>query len=531
MRGFGRGLATLACIAVPACAFDSDGQGSSGSATIATTAPGTESGAASSESSTGEPEVTGTDDTVDPCPPGNIGCACDMGTCHDVLSCIDDVCLSPTCPNGVEEAFEECDDDNAVDDDGCDADCTLSRAVARLALGDEHTCVLFHTGEVRCWGNGGRGRTGHQNTTTIGAAEPASAAPTLDLGGLAADLSLGVDTSCALLQDGTLRCWGARERIGGGPLVLEDIGDTEAPGFAGPVDIGGLAVDVAVGPEHACAVRVDGKVVCWGAGGSGRLGYGNTNPIGVTETPATAGGVDLGANAATAVAVGIAHSCALLENQNVRCWGESDHGILGDPMLTQDLGDDAGETPGAMGIDVALGGPAIAIDAGNQHTCALLANSTIRCWGFGNGGRLGLGTNDDIGDNETPAMLGVDIGGTAAELAVGRAHTCVIRQDGALLCWGIGDNGRLGSGNNDNLGDMPMELPGMLLPVVVHDEPTTRIVDVDGGGDHTCARLTGGRVRCWGKASSGQLGYGNTQDVGGMALSIVDAGDVVVGAP
>lgn len=531
MRSFGRGLARLALVGVAACSFDSEGQSGSGSATIASTIdPSDTSSAASSDSGEG-PSGGGTVDPDTGCPPGNIGCPCDENdACHDVLSCVDDVCLSPSCGNGMKEAFEDCDDDNEIDDDGCDANCMVSQGVARLALGLDSTCVVFHSGAVRCWGNPERGKTGHGDLMQYGLTVPTNAAPTLVLGGASSKVGLGVQSSCALKVDGSIVCWGAVTigMLGYGPAIVEDIGDTEPANTGGAVDIGGNAIDIAVGAEHVCAVRIDGRVLCWGNGATGRLGYGSVASVGITETPATIGPVDLGGMAATHVAAGLAHSCALLENQEVHCWGSVEHGILGDPTLVQNLGDDVGETP-AMGVKVDLGGPAIAIDAGNQHTCALLANSTVRCWGFGSGGRLGLGTGDDIGDNETPALLPVDLGGPAVQIAVGRAHTCALRQDGALLCWGTGDAGKLGSDATMDLGDQPEEVPAMLLPVLVVNEPGVAVLSVDGGGDHTCARLSGGRVRCWGRANQGQLGYGDAMDVGSGQRTILQAMDVPVG--
>ncbi|MBC8071126.1 MAG: hypothetical protein IAG13_22565 [Deltaproteobacteria bacterium] len=530
-----RGLAALVYAGVPACEFDPSGQGSTSAATFASTSP-------SSEDDSGSSAVTGSEgdggsshgesDSGGACMPGNVGCPCDAGACFDVLTCMGNVCVVPSCPNAIVEIGEACDDGNGIDDDGCDIDCKASSGVARVALGIEHTCVVLHGGEVRCWGNGTHGKTGHGDPATIGDMLPASSSETLVLPGPVDRVALAVDSSCALLRDGTITCWGnvAEGRLGYGPAVVEDVGDTEPAGSAGAVDIGGAAIDVALGAAHTCAVRDDGRVLCWGSGASGRLGSGSTMSIGLAQRPVDVPAVDLGALAATRVVAGLAHTCALLANQEVRCWGESESGILGDPSFTQDFGDDPDEVP-AAGASVQLGGPATAIDAGNQHTCALLANSTVRCWGFGNAGRLGLGSNDNIGDDETPADHAVQLGGNALQIVAGRAHTCAVRDDNALVCWGTGNSGKLGTGANDDLGDVPEQVPSMLVPVVVHDEAGVALLAVDAGGDHTCARLTGGRLRCWGEADQGQLGYGNEDDIGGPMRSILQAGDVPVGFP
>src|SRR5262249_4607912 len=131
------------------------------------------------------------------------------------------------------------------------------------------------------------------------------------------------------------------------------------------------------------------------------LGYGNGEAIGDDEAPATAGDVPLGGSA-IAIGAGSWHTCAILQDGHVRCWG---YGLRGE--LGYGNEDDVGywNTPVDVG-DVEVGGTAIPIAGGSAHTCALLEGSAIRCWGFGFGGRLGYGNELDIGDDETPASAG-----------------------------------------------------------------------------------------------------------------------------
>ncbi|MBA3302056.1 MAG: hypothetical protein H0T15_09340, partial [Thermoleophilaceae bacterium] len=212
---------------------------------------------------------------------------------------------------------------------------------------------------------------------------------------------------------------------------------------AGQLDSGGA---------HSCALLASANVRCWGFNGDGQLGYGNTNTIGDDETPGSAGPVDLGAGrTALAIGVGEFHSCALLDNGRVSCWGFGFDGRLG-YNNTANFGDN--ETPGSVGtVDLGAGRIATAITAGDAHTCAILddvndvEDGAVRCWGFGGNGRLGDGTDiltdnrppDNIGDNETPGSVApVDLGPgrTAKAISAGAAHTCALLDDDTVRCWG-----------------------------------------------------------------------------------------------
>src|SRR5436190_20214158 len=158
---------------------------------------------------------------------------------------------------------------------------------------------------------------------------------------------------------------------------------------------------LAAGARFSCAIIRGGAVRCWGINDSGQLGYGNTRDIGDNETPASVAPVDLGGHKAVAIAAGFYHACALLDNGRVRCWGQGSAGQLGYGN-TNNVGDD--ETPAAAG-PVELGGKAVAITAGGFHTCAILDNGRVRCWGLNWRGELGVGNTNNIGDYETPASV------------------------------------------------------------------------------------------------------------------------------
>ena len=377
-----------------------------------------------------------------------------------------------------------------------------------VANGFWFTCALLDDGTVHCWGSGENGHLGYGNTAAIWDARSAGA---VDLGGVGAvEIAVGEYHACALLANGTVYCWGTgnSSRLGYGNE--EDVGDNETPAAVGPVNIGAVRVKaISSADSHNCVLLVDGTVKCWGWGGNGVLGYGNTQSIGDNETPAAVGTVDLtGTPGATAVEItaGWEHTCALLGDGSVKCWGYNIYGMLGYGNTTS-IGDN--ETPGAVG-PVSVGGTAISVAAGGYHTCALLGSRSVKCWGYSNDGQLGYGNTTTIGDNELPSSVGtVDLAGQSAlVLTASKWNTCVILANGTVRCWGYNSEGQLGIGNTENIGDN--ETPGAGGPVDLAGESA---LDIAPGWEHTCAVMTSGRVRCWGSDTHGQLGFGDYSTV------------------
>jgi hypothetical protein len=242
--------------------------------------------------------------------------------------------------------------------------------------------------------------------------------------------------------------------------------------------------------------------------------------------------VDLGTDrTAIAIAAGSTHTCAVLDNGVIRCWGEGDDGRLGTGGT-----EDRGDGPGEMGVNlptanVGAGLTATTITAGLAHTCALLGNGSVKCWGDNFSGQLGYGDRNDRGDDtgEMGAnLLAVDFGSgrTATAVTAGSAHTCALLDNASIKCWGDGANGRLGTGDTDPRGNGPNEM-GANLPAVDLG-PGRRALAVTAGTFHTCALLDNGAMKCWGNGFSGQLGTGNTDDLGdnpgelGADLSEID---------
>jgi alpha-tubulin suppressor-like RCC1 family protein len=403
-------------------------------------------------------------------------------------------------------------------------------AAGFLDAGGDHTCALLAGGTVRCWGYGGDGALGYGNLNDVGDNEtPGSVAP-VDLGGKAVALAAGSDHTCALLDDGTVRCWGSGAHGALGYGNTQTIGDNETPASVGPVDLGPgrKAVALTAGLAFTCALLDDGTVRCWGYGGDGALGYGSLNDVGDNETPGSVAPVDLGRKRkAVAISAGDAHACAVLDNGKARCWGSNTYGQLGYGN-TRTIGDD--ESPGSV-APVSLGPKrkALAISTGARFTCALLDDASVRCWGSGEHGELGAGNTETIGDDEQPGSVApVDLGPGRRALAVsaGGTHACALLGRRTVRCWGSGADGQLGYGNQNDIGDD--ETPGSVGPISL----IRPAIAISAGAAHTCAALDNGRIRCFGANGHGQLGYGNTKTIGDnekpASAKPVEAGGLVV---
>ncbi len=399
------------------------------------------------------------------------------------------------------------DDDAASDGTETDAmDAPVGVGAVRIAAGGNHTCVVLDDGNVKCWGRGTNGALGYGDSKDVGDNEAPSTVGTAMVGITVAEISAGNDHTCVVGTTGTVRCWGNNNDfvLGYPAFAGATIGDNETPSTAGDVQLGGTAVQIGAGSSHTCALTNTGGVRCWGRGASGRLGYGNTNDIGDNENPSIAGDLVL-PGLAMQIAVGDAHACALLSNGSVVCWGLGVNGRLGYGN-SDSIGDN--EEPISAGT-VAIGGPAVQLAAGGLHTCALLATRQVVCWGRGASGALGYGNTQDIGDNETPAAAGaVAVGADVEAISAGDNFTCALLVGGGVKCWGAALLGQLGTGNTVPIGDT--EFPSAIGPIDLGGTAT----QIDSGAEHTCAVLTNGGVRCWGAGGRGRLGYGNQDNVG-----------------
>ena len=412
------------------------------------------------------------------------------------------------------------------------------------------TCALVGDATVKCWGYNFDGQLGYgdQINRGDGPEEMGLRLRPVDLGTgrTAVQISTGSLHTCALLDDATAKCWGSNlaGRLGYGEPQNRGDGPNEMGDNLPAIDLGtGRTVGQIATGSHTCALLDDATVKCWGEGTFGQLGYGDPNNRGggPGEMGNNLPAVDLGAGrTALQIAPGFGYTCVRLDDATVKCWGRGLEGRLG-------YGDESnrGDGPGEMGddlpaIDLGTGRTAVQVTVGDAHVCVLLDDATVKCWGKGFNGRLGYGDQEnrgdgpnEMGDNLDPIELGT--GRTALQITAGRLHTCALLDDATVKCWGEGAFGQLGYGDQNNRGDGPNEM-GNNLPAV--DLGTGRTaVQVAAGFRQTCAVLDDATVKCWGEGSFGQLGYGDQSNRGdgpgemGDDLPTVDIEDALCEAP
>ncbi|MCX4242311.1 RCC1 domain-containing protein [Paraliomyxa miuraensis] len=393
-----------------------------------------------------------------------------------------------------------------------------SDAVAMMSVGDGTTCAALLDGRAKCWGLNDEGQLGRGDAEWIGDDEFPGDAAFIDVGGSVQEIHTNGRQTFALLHDGVVRAWGLNDEYQLGLGHDETIGDDETPAKATvsvDVALGGVAIDLAVGDDFACAVLEGGAVRCWGANDVGQLGLGHTKRIGDDELPADVGVVPLGGTAVRVVA-GAYHACAQLVDGTARCWGANDTGQLG-LGHTATIGDD--ETPSHVRT-ISLGGAVAELVAGEGHTCARLDTGAVRCWGANDAGQLGLGHAKTIGDDERPSStLAIALGGPAIGLAAGARHTCAVLANASLVCWGEGLDGRLGLGHEDDVGGTT--IPAGSGAVELGDHSASAVF-IGATGSSTCAKLDGGAARCWGLDYAGQLGQAHTQTLGARPTTTPD---------
>jgi hypothetical protein len=227
----------------------------------------------------------------------------------------------------------------------------------------------------------------------------------------------------------------------------------------------------------------------------------------------------------TGIVAGDAHTCVLLSNGGVKCWGSGANGRLGSGDENS-RGDEAGEMGAVLAaVDLGTGRTAKALSVGGSHTCAIRDTNDVVCWGVGATGRLGIGSEDDVGsvagqmgDSLTPVALGT--GRTAVALSAGSAHTCAVLDDATTKCWGSGASGRLGTGDTVSRGDQPGELGDSLSPIALGTGRTARAVVASVA--HTCVVLDTFALKCFGLGTSGRLGSGGTSTLGDAAAEMGD---------
>lgn len=241
--------------------------------------------------------------------------------------------------------------------------------------------------------------------------------------------------------------------------------------------------------------------------------------------------VNLGTHrTAIAISAGGYHTCALLHDHTVKCWGTNGAGQLGyDSTAVKGNGNGNGNNMHDLqAVNLGSGKTALAIQAGTSHTCALLNDFTTKCWGHGGSGRLGQDSTDKLGNSagDMASLGAINLGQAAVAVSPGHIHTCAQLSDGTFKCWGNGEYGRLGSDGTEGLGNAAGEMAALgTVPVT----SGIGVIAISAGGAFTCALLSEGSVKCFGRCTDGECGRDSTVNQGDGAGEMAALGAIALG--
>ncbi len=350
-----------------------------------------------------------------------------------------------------------------------------------LSQGDGTTCAILSDSTVRCWGD---------------VAGESISCTAQEISGLTDVTAIASgDAACALLSNGTVQCWGNSNDFG-------ELGNGTTTVSSTPVTVSGLSgvTAISTSSDFVCALLSGGTVWCWGHNSLGQLGSGTTSAS--STTPVAVSGL----SGVTAISAGLDSACALLSNGTVECWGNNIYGQLGsgdgvgpETCTLDSTGYPCSTTPVAVS---GLSG-VTSISVGGYFGCALLSGGTVQCWGYNRGfGELGDGTT-----NSTTIPVTVSGLSDVTAISAGLFNVCARLSGGTVDCWGSNYFGELGIGTstgpetyNDQAGSTtPVALSGL-----------SGVTEVSSNGWFACALLSSGAIDCWGLNDNCNLGIGTS---------------------
>jgi len=451
----------------------------------------------------GEREVQGTACTTDKdCNLFNA-----QGTCESTGYCSypDATCLSGQryAPGAGDSLSNTCLGDNTCGgkDQACCSPTTCGSNLVCVMAGAAFTCQCGTDGQPCCDG------TTCSGTLRCGDGNLCSSDKILDV-------SVSAGHTCALTSDGAVWCWGYDYKAFGnrGGLGTTVVGNGE------PAPVGNVSgiTQLRGGEFHACGRTMDGSLWCWGHNGMGQLGDGTTT--------STASAVRVsGLSNVTQFDAGKQHTCALGTvngTTTLYCWGRG--GVKDRNNATQDgsrLGNGSvadSSVPVAVDLAAATAGGATVkqFSTGNYHSCVVMSDDTVWCWGRNDDGQLGDGTT-------TSSLVPVQVDLSAVTIGAGvtvdevscsdgrpkNGNTCIRLSDGAVYCWGWNDFGQLGDGSTTS-----HATPDGTLPLVTIDLAGAKPVELVSGQRGRCARMDTNEVWCWGENRGGLIGNNGTVD-------------------
>ncbi len=400
------------------------------------------------------------------------------------------------CGDGMLVGTEACDDGNLALGDGCEHDCAVGfgwgcagspsmctemTVIDALELGGFGGCVLTSLGEVGCFGDNTQSEVGN------GTDEVETYVPVFTLDD-AVVVAAGEQFHCAIRAAGDVWCWGDDLELVMGPTVPAL---TDQPL---PIAVGGVPVSTAIeaGDDHACVIDTLGAVWCWGDNEGLQLGRGGPD---TTDSPdATAVPLPWGLTALD-LGLGQDHSCAVLSDGTVACWGDDDNGQLGDGAA----GTDSGNATLVAGL-----ASIVDVEAGEDTNCARDGLGQLFCWGDNVDGQLGIGTTLD-----SAAPQPVVLPSAVQDFTLGDQFVCALLDTDEVYCWGEGSDFQVGSGDF-----MPV-----LSPFLVPGTPAMDLVDIESGSRGSCVTSAAGDRWCWGYSGNGNLGIAPLQQLEPVPMS------------
>lgn len=357
------------------------------------------------------------------------------------------------------------------------------KQIYKISTGKTHSCAILSDGKVKCWGNNTSGQLGiGQNINNIGRylGDITSQAP-VDLGSSSAlQISLPKfgEFSCALLANGQVKCWGGNTngQLGQGHKINIGQNSSELGDALSAIDLGSgvTAKQVSTGTNHACVITNEDKVKCWGGNQYGQLGLGDTIERG-GESQQMGDNLPYvplsGSNKVLFITSGHDFNCALLDNGQVKCWGDGFFGKLANGG-TSNIGSSGNQVENIQALNFGNGLIALEISSGYQHSCAVLNDGSVKCWGWGRYGQLGLESTESIGDQASELVNGIEsvkLGSNekVKSIASGYAHSCAILENHSIKCWGRNNYGQLGHEDTQDkgkeAGQMGSSLPDTLI--------------------------------------------------------------------
>jgi alpha-tubulin suppressor-like RCC1 family protein len=376
---------------------------------------------------------------------------------------------------------------------------------AQIETNLSHTCYIYNDGKLKCFGNNINLQLGYTFTTQI--SSNAVDLPYVDLGTnrTARQVALGSHFTCALLDNGAVKCWGSNTNgqvaQGVTTLKIKNIGDA-LPAIA----LGETAVQITSGSNHACALMITGEVKCWGLFGDVKIGTAQNT---LTTT------LNLGANKTArqlAASISSNRTCVALNDQTVKCWTGAEHiNKSGDEITAISLGTNVVIKKLADG-------------------CALLTTGGVKCWGTKYDNLVGESVSTHPTGDDIPYVNFGSSFMSVADLSVSNVHTCVVTTTGQAKCWGSNNTGVLGQDLSLVAlkyvgGNVSTQIVGAttytLTPYDDMDNDNTfpfinigskTAASINAGSNATCLTYTDGKAVCWGKNDYyrlGRLEYGD----------------------